>query len=86
MKELYLERDLKGLSVFGQRHAFEDNSLYERVTERLLTDRNRLMVERMLPLLDAGDAFVAVGAMHLPGADGLLALLAERGYQIERVY
>jgi len=86
MKELYLERDLKGLSVFGQRHAFEDNSLYELVTERLLTDRNRLMVERMLPLLEAGDAFVAVGAMHLPGADGILSLLAERGYGIERVY
>ena len=86
MKELYLERDLKGLSVYGQRHAFEDNTLYERVTERLLTDRNRLMVERMLPLIESGDAFVAVGAMHLPGSGGILSLLSERGYGIERVY
>lgn len=86
MKELYLERDLKGLSVYGQRHVFEDNALYERVTERLLTDRNELMVERMLPLLDKGDAFVAVGAMHLPGSEGILSLLSGRGYTVERVY
>jgi uncharacterized protein YbaP (TraB family) len=86
MKELYLERDLRGLYVYGQRHAFEDNALYERVTDRLLTGRNRIMVERMLPLVESGDAFVAVGAMHLPGADGILALLRERGFTIERVY
>lgn len=86
MKDLYLQRDLKGLFVHGQRHAFEDNALYERVTERLLTDRNHVMVERMLPLIETGDAFVAVGAMHLPGSDGILSLLAQRGYAIERVY
>jgi uncharacterized protein YbaP (TraB family) len=86
MKELYLDRDLRGLYVYGQRHAFEDNALYERITERLLTARNRVMVERMLPLIDSGDAFVAVGAMHLPGSDGILSLLADRGYAVERVY
>ncbi|HEY7840695.1 MAG TPA: TraB/GumN family protein [Gammaproteobacteria bacterium] len=56
------------------------------MTDRLLTGRNRIMVERMLPLVESGDAFVAVGAMHLPGADGILALLRERGFTIERVY
>lgn len=86
MKALYLERDLRGLFEYGQRHAFEDNELYERVTERLLTRRNRLMVDRMLPLLESGAAFVAVGALHLPGTEGILALLAERGYSVERVY
>jgi hypothetical protein len=86
LKELYLERDLRGMFVHGQRHAFEDNELYERVTERLLTRRNRVMVERMLPLLESGGAFVAVGALHLPGADGILALLVERGFEIEPVY
>jgi hypothetical protein len=44
------------------------------------------MVERMIPRLAEGDAFVAVGALHLPAERGILNLLAERGYRISRVY
>lgn len=86
MKELYLERDLKGLYMYGQRHAFADNALYERLTERLLIDRNKLMAERMVPLLGQGGIFVAVGAMHLPGEEGLLNLLRQEGFTVERAY
>jgi uncharacterized protein YbaP (TraB family) len=86
MRQLYLERDLKGLYLYGQRHAFADNALYERLTKRLLTDRNHLMAGRMLPLLKEGDAFFAVGAMHLPGKEGLLSLLEEAGFRVEKVY
>ena len=53
---------------------------------RLLDERNARMVERMAPRLTEGDAFIAVGALHLPGERGILNLLAERGYRIFRVY
>lgn len=86
MKHLYLERDLKGLYLYSQRHAFSDNELYERLTRRLLTDRNQVMVERMLPHLEKGGTFVAIGAMHLPGREGVLELLAGRGFRLTRVY
>ena len=86
MKRLYLQRDLKGLYMYGQSRSFSDNALYERLTQKLLTDRNRVMVERMLPHLDRGGAFIAVGAMHLPGREGVLELLKTRGYQLTRVY
>lgn len=86
MKDLYLDRDLRGLYEYGQRYAFEDNRLYERLTERLLTRRNGMMAERMIPYLRDGAAFVAIGAMHLPGRDGVLRTLEHEGFEVERVY
>ena len=44
------------------------------------------MVERMEQLLRQGNAFVAVGALHLPGDHGILQLLSDDGYQVTRVY
>lgn len=86
MKTLYLNRDLKGLYEYGQHFGFEDNTLYEKMTERLLTSRNQTMAERMLPYLEDGGAFVAIGAMHLPGENGVLETLKRDGFEIERVY
>ena len=40
------------------------------------------MAERLLPLLAKGGVFVAVGALHLPGADGLLARLKAAGFSL----
>ncbi len=86
MKRLYLKRDLKGMFVYGQRQAFADNSLYEQLSDRLLNRRNGVMAGRMQPYLEEGGAFIAVGAMHLPGKDGILNRLAKQGYGVERVY
>ncbi|EAR51471.1 hypothetical protein OG2516_17161 [Oceanicola granulosus HTCC2516] len=52
--------------------------------ERLLEQRNRAW----LPVIEAagpGPVLVAVGAAHLPGESGLLTLLAEAGWRIERL-
>jgi hypothetical protein len=54
--------------------------------EALLYRRNLRMAERLSPHLAAGGAFVAIGALHLPGDRGVLALLERAGHRIERVY
>jgi hypothetical protein len=57
-----------------------------RFKQAFLDARNRIMVDRMIPLLQRGRAFVAVGALHMPGDEGILHLLEQRGYRVTRVY
>jgi uncharacterized protein YbaP (TraB family) len=47
--------------------------------------RNSQMRDRALPILQHGCAFIAVGAAHLPGKDGLLSLFEKAGYQVETI-
>ena len=60
-------------------------ALAQRYTDRLLNDRNRRMVERMLPFMEKRSAFIAVGALHLPGERGILRLLERQGYTVTRL-
>lgn len=53
---------------------------------KIITERNHLMAERSEPILTQGNAFIAVGALHLPGKQGLVELLRERGYTVTRAY
>jgi uncharacterized protein len=53
--------------------------------DRLITLRNQRMHDVTLPLLKRGGAFIAVGAAHLPGQEGLLALFEKDGYEVETV-
>ncbi|MGF1631751.1 MAG: TraB/GumN family protein [Kiloniellaceae bacterium] len=52
----------------------------------LVEDRNHIMVERVLPLMAEASTFVAVGAAHLPGGQGVLRLLEQHGYTVTRLY
>lgn len=83
--ELYLAGDLAGMVRLNEQSmAPGDPALMERVFKRLVTDRNGRMLERMQPDLQRGGAFVAIGALHLPGTDGLLQGLEDRGYNVQR--
>ena len=52
----------------------------------LLTGRNATMAERLAPLLKDGGAFIAVGALHLSGRDGLVERLRRLGYTVTKVW
>jgi len=58
----------------------------KRLHKRLLDDRNPALAERIDTLHSAGSrVFAAVGSLHMVGKMGLPALLAQRGYQVERM-
>ncbi len=86
MKSLYIARDLAGLYAYSQRYSQSDDDLYNELIKKLLIDRNYTMAERMQPMLKNGNAFIAIGAMHLAGEEGVLSLLANNEYEISLVY
>lgn len=47
--------------------------------------RNRAWMERLVPELARGDAFVAVGLAHLVGENSLVSMLRAQGWVVERV-
>lgn len=64
----------------------EDFRAYPELYEVLITQRNQVWVETLMRELNgAGVDFVAVGAAHLLGQDGLVELLRARGVAVERV-
>ena len=53
--------------------------------DRLLSFRNKRMVRQTLPYLRKGGSFLAVGAAHLPGKDGLAMLLTQEGFTVTKI-
>ncbi|MES9868986.1 MAG: TraB/GumN family protein [Sedimenticola sp.] len=85
--EAYLERDLRRLAELSEQSMeLSGEGLSQRIQERVVDDRNRKMAERIEALLHDGGVFVAVGALHLPGREGLLQLVREKGFGVELVY
>lgn len=85
--ELYLDRDLAGMARLAESHPLlpgaDDNASLMR---KLLDQRSRIMVTRMQSALNQGGAFIAIGALHLPGENGILRRLREQGYSVTAVY
>jgi len=86
MKEFYLKRDVGGLYRYAQRYSMNDKPVYKKLMKKLIVDRNKLMVNRMQTMLEKGSAFIAIGAMHLTGKEGVLALLEKHGYSVSAIY
>ena len=69
-----------------ERIVLQDLKQDPQMYQRLLVERNR----NWLPKLEAlftrrGHAFVVVGAAHLVGPDGVLAMLKSKGYTVEQM-
>lgn len=49
----------------------------------LLDNRNKNWVQQLKTIMKSESVFVAVGAGHLPGKNGLIALLRKEGYKVK---
>jgi uncharacterized protein len=78
--DAYLAGDGESLLALTLEDIEDAPELYE----RLLPARNKAWMKTLVPELVKGRAFVAVGAAHLFGDDGLIALLRREGFTVER--
>src|SRR5580765_3085391 len=71
--------DVAGVERFVLQDMQSDPAVYQ----RLLVGRNRAWLPKIEALFSRpGHAFVVVGAAHLVGPDGLVAMLKAKGYQL----
>ena len=63
----------------------QNNTQYAEFQRVIVDRRNTNMVIEAEKLINQGAAFIAVGALHLPGTKGMLSILAQKGYRISRV-
>ena len=86
MVDTYLTGDLEAIADLAQSFMKQDGTdLEQRFILRLNDERNTRMVQRMLPRIEQGGAFIAVGALHLTGPAGIIRQLTERGFRLTPV-
>jgi len=59
--------------------------VFAALNRSLIRARNRAWMKVMVPELARGGVFAAFGALHLPGEDGVIALLRARGFEVTRL-
>ena len=84
--QAYLERNLTKLLTIADSYQTQAGAAYDELMVQLIGDRNLRMQQRMQKRLSEGNAFIAVGALHLPGENGLIKLLQKQGYSVTSVY
>lgn len=84
MTEAYFSFDMKSIRSLTERDLHNGDMTLEEFKE-LITDRNRRWVEAMPEVMREAPTLFVVGAGHLPGNEGVIALLKEAGYKVKPV-
>lgn len=81
LTEIYVQQDTEHLLEKMN----DDAPLDAAFNEALLIKRNVVMANRIDSLVGKTSTMIAVGAGHLGGPKGLIALLKQKGYQVKNV-
>lgn len=83
MKTLYLAGDLDAIHRFSEQQSGKgDSEIMKQLMVRILDERNHRMFARLQPYLAQSGTLIAVGALHLPGSQGLLSMFRQAGFTV----
>ncbi len=83
MMNYYVEGDLEKLVTMTESLDSDDPEISKLFNEVFLVKRNHNMANRAEPLMKEGSVFIAVGAAHLGGKEGVIQLLRNKGYTVK---
>ena len=85
--EVWEQGDLAELERYAQWCECVDTENERKLLKRLLDDRNPGLADSVDRLhMQGKPVLAAVGALHLPGPGGMVALLEKKGYAVRRVH
>ncbi|MEJ1221614.1 TraB/GumN family protein [Sediminicola sp. 1XM1-17] len=77
IQDAYRERNINFIDSINQ-------AIYSKYyLKNMLYERNLQMVQRLDSIMKKGKVFTGIGAAHLPGNKGVIALLRDKGYTVE---
>ncbi len=79
--DVYKNGDLDSLYSF-----YKHGELSNTFNKALILDRNHRMADRIDSIAQRKTIFVAVGALHLPGIEGVINLLRAKGYDVTPIW
>lgn len=79
--QLYITQNMKGMETLF----LNDTSFTPEEMAALLTNRNAKWMEKLPAMMQVQSLFIAVGAGHLVGKDGLIKGLQDKGYTVKPV-
>ncbi len=82
LAKLYMAQDINGMFKLMQEPGL---GLTEAKAKKLLYSRNHNWAKQLPEIMKSAPTFVAVGAGHLPGDEGVLNLLKKLGYKVTPV-
>lgn len=81
MVNAFNQEDIEAL----YRIAIDSKSLSSEGKRLLLDNRNRMWIEKMVHIMPTASTLFAVGAGHLAGEAGVIALLKEKGFTVQAI-
>jgi uncharacterized protein YbaP (TraB family) len=74
----YVSQDLDSILLNS-----DEEQMPPKFFKALVTDRNIRMADRIAVFIQKAPTFIAIGALHLPGDGGVIALLRKKGFVVE---
>lgn len=85
LNQAYFSFDLKKLVELSEKREGDSCDPLPSEMENLIKNRNQDWMTKLPAIMNTSPSFIAVGAMHLPGENGLIALFKKKGYKVEAV-
>ncbi len=85
LTDYYMAQDLEAMYKLSQEKEGNQCDWTAAEEAAMIQNRNKDWAVKLPAIMQEAPTFVAVGALHLPGEDGLLNLLKQEGYTVEGV-